>query len=387
MLKITILGSTGSIGRQTLEVIDGLKNIEVESLTTNVNIEIMFNQIKKYKPSIVCVVNEKKGEELKTELKEKGIDVEVIVGVNGLVKVATLDKITLVVNAVVGNVGLIPTLEGIRNKKNIALANKETLVTAGKIVMEEAKKNKVSIMPIDSEHCAIYQCLEGNKKREVEKIILTASGGAFRDKTIKELEDVTLDEALTHPNWSMGKKITIDSATLVNKGLEVIEAKWLFDIDFKNIEVVIHRQSIIHSMVEYVDGSIIAQLGTSDMRTPIQYCLTYPKRVKNKFKKFNFWENGELTFSKPDTIKFPGLKYAFDALEEGGLMPTVYNSANEKAVELFLSNEIKFLDIYIIILDAMKTYKVRNIQDYKLEDIIEIDNSVKKYVENKWRKK
>lgn len=382
MNYISILGSTGSIGTQTLEVVDSLDNISIIGLSANKNIELLYEQIIKYKPKIVCIMDKQGKLELEKKIKYNKIDLDIVEGVNGLVKVATQKRINLLVNAVVGSIGLIPTLEAIKHKKNIALANKETLVTAGEIVMREAKKNNVAILPIDSEHCAIYQCLQGNERKDVRKIILTASGGSFRDKTKKELNNVTLKDTLQHPNWSMGKKITVDSATLANKGLEVIEAKWLFGIDHSKIEVVVHRQSIVHSMVEYIDGSIIAQLGSADMRVPIQYCLTYPKRVENNFKKHNFFENSNLTFEKPDTDRFPALQYAYNAINIGGIMPTVFNMSNEMAVQLYLEEKIKFLDISRIIKSVMEKYSKKDSITYNIENILRVEEEIKHNIKN-----
>ncbi len=386
MKKISILGSTGSIGTQTLEVIENLKDISVVALTTNTNIDLLLEQVIKFKPKVVCVVNSEKANQFKKIVDKNNLKIDILSGVDGLVQVSILKEINMVVNAVVGNVGLLPTIKAIENKKDVALANKETLVTAGKIVMEKVKENNVKLYPIDSEHSAILQCLQGNQHNKVEKIILTASGGSFRDKSLEELKNVTLKEALNHPNWSMGKKITIDSATLMNKGLEVIEAKWLFDIDINNIEVVIHRQSIIHSMVQYEDGSIIAQMGLPDMKLPIQYAIMYPERVKNDFERFDFFKNNTLTFEEPDTIKFPCLKYAYDSIKLGGIIPTVYNGANEACVDLFLNERIKFNDIHKIIYNAINKFENQNIKNYNLEDILHFDKISREFVYDSYRK-
>ncbi len=386
MKNISILGSTGSIGTQTLEVVEVLKNINVVALTTNTNIELLLQQVIKFSPKVVCIMDNNKAKEFQKIIKNNNIHLEILTGIEGLIAISTLKEVDLVINAVVGNIGLIPTIKAIENKKNVALANKETLVTAGKIVMEKVKEYDVNLYPIDSEHSAILQCLQGNKHSEVEKIILTASGGSCRDKTLEELENVTLEEALNHPIWSMGKKITIDSATLMNKGLEVIEAKWLFDVDAKDIDVVIHRQSIIHSMVQYEDGSIIAQMGLPDMKLPIQYAMTYPDRIKNDFKRFNFFEHNTLTFEKPDIKRFPCLQYAYDSIDLGGIIPTVYNGANEACVELFLNNRIKFNDIHKIIYNAINEFEVRNIKNYNLDDILYFDNMAREFVYKKYEK-
>ncbi len=380
MKKISILGSTGSIGTQTLEVVENLKNIEVIALTTNTNIDLLMQQVVKFTPKLVCVMNEQKAREFEDLAKKNNLNIEVLTGLEGLITVATLSEVNLVINSVVGNIGLVPTLKAIEHKKDVALANKETLVTAGKIVMKQVKENGLNLYPIDSEHSAILQCLQGNSHNKIEKIILTASGGSFRDKTLEELENVTLEEALNHPNWSMGKKITIDSATLMNKGLEIIEAKWLFDVDVDDIDVVIHRQSIIHSMVQYEDGSIIAQMGEPDMKLPIQYAIMYPDRVKNNFKRFNFFENNTLTFEKPDTKRFPCLQYAYDSLKEGGIIPTIYNSSNEACVDLFLNGRIKFNDIHKIIYNAIDNYTNSNVKDFNIDDILHYDKLAREFV-------
>jgi 1-deoxy-D-xylulose-5-phosphate reductoisomerase len=366
--KISILGSTGSIGIQTIDVAKNL-NIEVVGLTANSNIDLLEKQAKELNPKIVSIGDINLEDELKNRLS--GYSIKVVSGIEGLNMVASIDETDTVVTSIVGIAGLIPTLEAIRSKKNIALANKETLVTAGSLVMEEARKNNVNIFPIDSEHSAIYQCLLGNKKKDINRIILTASGGPFRGKTIKDLEKVNVESALKHPNWSMGNKITIDSATLMNKGLEVIEAKWLFDVDVDLIDVVIHPQSMIHSMVEYKDGSIIAQMGTPDMRIPIQYSLTYPDRFENNFPKLDLLKMKDLTFEKPDRKVFPSLDIAISAVKIGGTMPVVMNAANEEAVSLFLREKIEFIDIPKIISNVMDRHEVK--KNPIISDIIECD--------------
>lgn len=376
--NIVILGSTGSIGTQALEVVDNLKNINIIGLSTNTNIGLLEEQIRKYKPIYVCVMDIEKANLLKENIKDT--NTEVFIGKDGLIKLSTLDSVDTILNSLVGNIGLLPTIYGIRAKKDIALANKETLVSAGEFVMKEAKKHNVNIYPIDSEHSAIFQCLQGNKYDEIEKIILTASGGPFREHT--NLENVTLQEALNHPNWSMGKKITIDSATLMNKGLEVIEAKWLFNVDIDKIDVIIHPQSIIHSMVEYKDSAIMAQLGTPDMKVPIQYALAYPKRIKNNFEKLDLLKYNNLTFKKPNYELFPCLKYAFDAINIGGIMPCVLNASNEIAVEYFLNEKIEFNDIPKIVYKTMEYYKNKNKLDYSLEDVLQSDKFGRDYAKN-----
>ena len=365
MKAISILGSTGSIGTQTLDVVRNLGNIEVKALSTNKNIDLLEKQIEEFHPKKVAVMDDEKAYELK---KRIGSKIEVLKGLEGLCEIAEMDETDTVVTSVVGVIGLIPTFKAIQKKKNIALANKETLVTAGKIIMEEAKKNNVSIYPVDSEHSAIFQCLQGNAHNKISRIILTASGGPFRGKSLKELEMVTVEETLKHPNWEMGAKITIDSATMMNKGLEVIEAKWLFDVELNQIEVLVHPQSIIHSMVEFEDGSIMAQMGEPDMRLPIQYALTYPKRITNNWPRINFRQRNMLSFEEVDLSVFKCLQLAYDALKIGGTMPAVLNAANEVAVDKFLKKEINFLDIPRIIQDVMDKHEL--VENPSLSDIV-----------------
>lgn len=378
---ISILGSTGSIGTQTLDVVKKNKDMLVYGLTTNSNIELLEEQIDIFKPQKVAVMDKDKAIELANRLKNNGLNIEVLNGIDGLIEIATLPEVDTVVTSVVGMIGLIPTLKAIESGKNIALANKETLVTAGEIVMDAANKKGVTILPVDSEHSAIFQCLQGNKKESVEKIILTASGGPFRSKPKDYLNNVTVEEALAHPNWDMGKKISIDSATMMNKGLEVIEAKWLFDLDIKQIDVIVHPQSIIHSMVEFKDASIMAQLGQPDMRGPIQYALTYPDRYESDIKRLDFTKCQDLTFEKADYEKFPCLQYAFDAIKIGGTMPAVLNAANEVAVEAFLNRKILFTDIGEIIHDTMKNHICIN--EPTLEQILESDSWAREYSRKK----
>lgn len=366
--NISILGSTGSVGVQTLQVARNLK-LEVLGLTAYNNIDQLEKQAREFRPKMVAVVDEDSADQLRIRIRD--LDIEVYSGVEGLKKVASIEEVDMVVVAVVGIAGLIPTLEAIKNGKDVALANKEVLVTAGHIVMPLAERNNTKILPVDSEHSAIFQSVMGNNSKQISKIILTASGGPFRGKDISELRYVTAAEALKHPNWSMGKKITIDSATLMNKGLEVIEARWFFDVGMDQIQVLIHPQSIIHSMVEYVDGSIISQLGPTDMRIPIQFALTYPERESNNFSRLDFFTCGKLTFEEPDYETFPCLGLAFEALRIGGTMPAVLNAANEVAVSLFLDGEISFLDIPRIIQKVMKKHTVNT--SPSLNDIIEVD--------------
>lgn len=375
MRKISILGSTGSIGTQTMEVVENLEDIKVMAITGNSNIDLLEKQARKFRPELVAVMDEKNAIILQDRLAD--MNIRVVSGMDGLVEAATYKDVDTVVTSVVGNIGLKPTFEAIRAGKNIALANKETLVSAGQLVTDLAKKHHIYIYPVDSEHSAIFQSLQGNGENKIQRILLTASGGPFRGKKREELENVTAADALAHPNWSMGKKITIDSATLMNKGLEVMEAKWLFDVDVDQIEVLIHPQSIVHSAVEYEDGAIIAQLGEPDMRVPIQYALTYPKRVKNPFPRIDFAQRSNLTFDKPDMDTFKCLSLAYRALKTGGTLPAVLNGANEVAVARFLKGEISFLQIPALIEQTMDAYTVK--YEYTLEDLLEADAWAKAY--------
>ena len=367
MKKIAILGSTGSIGTQTLDVVrEHSDELQVVALAAGSNKERLKEQIKEFHPKLVSLSDEKKAQELKEELA--GEQVEVVCGMEGLIEVAGADSADVVVTAVVGMMGILPTMEAIKNGKDIALANKETLVTAGHLIIPMAKEYGVSILPVDSEHSAIFQSLQGEPKAALDKILLTASGGPFRGKSAEFLETVTLEDALNHPNWSMGPKITIDSSTMVNKGLEVMEAKWLFGVDYSQIEVVIQPQSIIHSMVQYVDGAIIAQLGTPDMRVPIEYALFYPERRSLSGDRLDFSKLSQITFEKPDYKVFRGLSLAIEAGKTGGTMPTVFNAANERAVAKFLKGEIKYTDIVRSIEKCMDAHKVSAHPD--LEEIL-----------------
>ena len=369
MLNITILGSTGSIGKQTLDIIRNKKDIfKVSALTSNSNIELLCEQVKEFKPELTVIADKSKYKDLKNFLA--GEETTILCGEEGLIHAATYEETDLVISAIVGIAGLLPTYAAIKKGKKLALANKETLVTAGNIIMKEAVEKNVKIIPVDSEHSAIFQCIE-KEENEISKIILTASGGPFREKTIDELTRVTIADALKHPNWSMGKKITIDSATMMNKGLEVIEAKWLFDMPRERIEVCIHPQSIIHSMVEYIDGSVIAQLGLPDMRLPIQYAMTYPNRKKTDFEKLKLSEIKELSFYEPDFKKFPCLGLAYDALEYGDSACVVLNAANEIAVKSFLQGLIKFNDIYKLIYSIMEKHNIEAVKT--IEDVLLID--------------
>jgi 1-deoxy-D-xylulose-5-phosphate reductoisomerase len=354
--KISILGSTGSVGVQSVEVARNL-GLEVLGLTSYTNINLLEKQAREFKPKVVAVKDESLAFELGKRLE--GLDIEVCFGTDGITKVATLDDVDTVVASIVGSAGLLPTLEAIRKGKRIALANKETLVMAGSIVMSEAARCNAEIIPVDSEHSAIFQCLMGNDEKRISKIILTASGGPFRGRSKKELMNVTLAEALNHPNWKMGSKITIDSATLMNKGLEVIEAKWLFGVSLEHIQVVVHPQSVVHSAVEYIDGSLIAQLGSTDMRLPIHFAFTYPDRASSSVAKLNLFETGALTFDTPDLETFSCLRLAFDAAGVGGTMPAVLNAANEVAVNLFLNERIGYLDIPRLVEGVMEKHTVK----------------------------
>ena len=384
MKKISILGVTGSIGTQTLDVVRNSDDIEIVGISAKSSTKKMKEIIKEFKPKYVAMMKKECAEELEKFCNENSIKTEVYSGMEGLIKISTLDEIDMVVTSVVGMIGLVPTMEAIKAKKDIALANKETLVVAGELVMKAAEENGAKILPVDSEHSAIYQSLRGNDLSTLKKIILTASGGPFRGKKEEELKDITLEQALNHPNWSMGKKITIDSATLMNKGLEVIEAHWLFNCNYDNIQVVVHPQSIIHSMVEYKDGAIIAELGSADMRLPIQYALNYTERKKEVAKSIDFYEISKLTFEKPDMDTFKCIKIAYEVGKKGGLLPTVLNGANEVAVQLFLDRKIKFLEIAEIIEKTIKEFQDECKKELNLDNIIALDKKVRDYVINKY---
>lgn len=381
MRHISILGSTGSIGVQALQVINELNSdFKVIGLSAKSNVDLIERQIYQFKPEIVALEDKNSAEVLKKRIKS--IPVEILSGEDGIIKVATVPQTNIVLSAMVGIAGLVPTIEAIKSGKDVALANKEVLVTSGSIVTKTAKEMGVKILPVDGEHCAIFQCLDGCRNHNsIKRLILTASGGPFRDKTNKELSEVSLEKALNHPTWKMGKKITIDSATLMNKGLEVIEARWLFDIDASKIDVIIHPQSIVHSLVEFVDGSILAQLAITDMRLPIQFALTYPKRMPSALPKLDLAKIGQLTFQEVDMDKFPCLKYAYEAIKLGGTMPTVLSGADEVAVEAFLNGKIRFLDISGIIKKTMNVYKDSSFSDSEpsLEAIISADRWARDY--------
>ena len=385
MKKLSILGVTGSIGLQTLDVIrQSEEKIELIGVTANSSVEKMKEIIEEFKPKYIGMMNEECAKEIMDFIKDRKIEYVVYSGLDGLIKIATLDEIDMVVTSVVGMIGLKPTMAAIEAKKDIALANKETLVVAGEIVMKAAKENGVKILPVDSEHSAIYQSLRGNDIKTLKKIILTASGGPFRGKKTEDLLNTTVEEALNHPNWSMGRKITIDSASLMNKGLEVIEAHWLFDCPYDNIQVLVHPQSIIHSMVEYNDASIIAQIGSPDMRLPIQYAINYAERKEEIAKSIDFYEISKLTFEKPDMDTFKCLRLAFEAGKKGGLMPTILNGANEVVVQLFLDRKIKFLDIADIIEETMIKFEEESQKELTLDNVIELDKKVREYLINRW---
>ena len=380
MMKISILGSTGSIGTQTLEVVDEQRDIEVVAMSCGSNLKLLEKQIRKYHPKLVSVWKEEDAKSLRTSIAD--LDVDILYGMDGLIAVATYEEAETVVTAIVGMLGIQPTIAAIKAHKKIALANKETLVTAGHIIMPLAEEYHVPILPVDSEHSAIFQSLQGNANNKISKILLTASGGPFRGKTREELLNIQVEDALKHPNWEMGRKITIDSSTLVNKGLEVIEAKWLFGVDLDQIQVVVHPQSIIHSAVEYEDGAVIAQLGTADMRLPIQYALYYPKRRSLSGKRLDLFELANISFEKPDMDTFRGLAFAFDAMKQGGNIPTIFNAANEKAVALFLDRKIKYLEILDIIEAAMKECKY--VDAPTVEQILETEQEVYDYIGSRW---
>ncbi|MBS5956829.1 1-deoxy-D-xylulose-5-phosphate reductoisomerase [Lacrimispora xylanolytica] len=380
MKKIAILGSTGSIGTQTLEVVENQGDMEVTALAAGNNIRLLEEQIRKFMPKLVCVWNEEKAKELAVLVGD--LPVRVVSGMEGLIEVATEPSADIVVTAVVGMIGIRPTIAAMEAGKDIALANKETLVTAGHIIMPLAKKCGVNILPVDSEHSAIFQCLNGENKKTIHKVLLTASGGPFRGKTREELKAVQVEDALKHPNWSMGRKITIDSSTMVNKGLEVMEAKWLFDVSMDQVEVVVQPKSIIHSMVEFEDGAVMAQLGTPDMKLPIQYALYYPERRFLPGERLDFWSLKEIVFEKPDMVNFPGLSLAYQAGRRGGTLPTVFNAANERAVEKFLNREISYLSITDMIEGAMNGHTVK--ENPTVEEILEAENAAYEYIESRW---
>ncbi|MBQ8085949.1 MAG: 1-deoxy-D-xylulose-5-phosphate reductoisomerase [Lachnospiraceae bacterium] len=383
MKNVAILGSTGSIGTQTIDVLRANPDdFSLVAISAGSNIGMLEEQIREFHPKLCAVWDEDKAKELSKAISDVTPTCKIVSSMDGLIELASIPESDILITAVVGMIGITPTIAAIKAGKDIGLANKETLVTAGHIIISLAKEMGVSILPVDSEHSAIFQCLNGERENNIDKILLTASGGPFRGKTRDELADVTLEMALKHPNWSMGRKITIDSATMVNKGLEVIEAKWLFGVTPSQIEVVVQPQSIIHSMVQFDDGAVIAQLGTPDMRLPIQYALYYPKRVFLKGDRLDFSTLSEITFSKPDMDTFLGLKYAYKAIEIGGSMPTVLNAANEYAVARFLNKEIKFLEIYEMIDYCMSCHK--NIDSPTVDQILDTEQWVYETIKSKW---
>lgn len=380
MKKIAILGSTGSIGTQTLDVVREHGDIKVSALAAGNNIELLEKQIREFGPGLAAVWSEEKAKQLRENVRD--LEVRIVYGMEGLKEVAVCAETEILVTAIVGMIGILPTIEAIRARKDIALANKETLVTAGHIIMPLAKEYGVSILPVDSEHSAIFQSLQGSRHEEVRKILLTASGGPFRGRTKEQLENIRVEDALKHPNWEMGKKITIDSSTMVNKGLEVIEAKWLFDVPVDAVEVVVQPQSIIHSMVEYTDGAVIAQLGTPDMKLPIQYALYYPQRRHLSGERLDFSALSSLTFEKPDMETFYGLRLAYEAGRTGGSLPTVFNAANELAVAMFLDRKIGYLQIPQIIQASMEAHRL--IKNPAVEQILETEQETYEFIRSRW---
>ena len=376
--RIGVLGSTGSIGTQTLEIVRNNKDLQVTALAAGTSVTLMEQQIREFLPQLAVMWTEEAARDLKERVAD--LPVKVLCGMDGLLTLAAMEDMDILVTAIVGMIGIRPTIAAISAGKTIALANKETLVTAGHIIMPLAAEKKVPILPVDSEHSAIFQSMNGENRKCVSKILLTASGGPFRGKKREELADITVEDALKHPNWSMGRKITVDSSTLVNKGLEVIEAKWLFNVEPENIQVVVQPQSVIHSMVEYEDGGIMAQLGTPDMKLPIQYALFYPDRRPLPGKRLDFYEMKSITFEKPDTDTFLGLPLAYRAIHAGGSMPTVFNAANERAVALFLDKKIRFLTIYDLIQGAMENHKV--VENPSVEQILEAEAEAHAFVES-----
>ena len=379
MKKIGILGSTGSIGTQTLEIVRSNPDLQVIALAAGSNVSLMEQQVREFHPMLAVMGSEEAATDLKNRIADT--DTRVSAGMEGMLELAILPQMEVLVTAIVGMIGIRPTIAAIKAGKTIALANKETLVTAGHIIMPLAKEKGVSILPVDSEHSAIFQSMHGENRERVSKILLTASGGPFRGKKTEELQNSTVEDALKHPNWSMGRKITVDSATLVNKGLEVMEAKWLFDVEPEQIQVVVHPQSIIHSMVEYVDGGIMAQLGMPDMKLPIQYALFYPDRRPMDGRRVDFFALKSISFEEPDIKTFRGLQLAYDAIAAGGSMPTVFNAANEKAVGLFLDKKIRFLAIYDLIQGAMEQHKV--IANPTVDEILEAEAQAHAYISGK----
>ena len=380
MKKIAILGSTGSIGTQTLDVVRANDDLEIVGLSAGNNIDKLEEQIREFHPRLAAVWNEDAARDLAVRVQD--LDVKIVSSMDGLLELARMEEADILVTAIVGMIGIRPTMEAIRAGKDIALANKETLVTAGHLIMPLARKMNVQILPVDSEHSAVFQAIHGEKKEQIHKLLITASGGPFRGRKTAELRKVTLEDTLKHPNWVMGQKITVDSATLVNKGLEVMEARWLFDVDLDHIQVVVQPQSIIHSMVEFEDGAVIAQLGTPDMRLPIQYALCYPDRRYLAGDRLDFRTLKQITFEEPDMETFKGLPMAIEAARKGGSMPTVFNAANELAVKKFLQRKIEFLDIYDIIGQSMERHTL--VREPDLDQILEIEKETYQWIESRW---
>ncbi len=380
MRKIAILGSTGSIGTQTLDVVRANGDLQVTGISAGKNIQKMEEQVREFHPRLATVWSEEAAKELAVKIADTST--KVVSGMDGLLELASMQESEILVTAIVGMIGVRPTIEAVRAGKDIALANKETLVTAGHLIMPMAEKYHVRILPVDSEHSAVFQALNGEDRKRIHNLWITASGGPFRGRKTEELRNVTVEDTLKHPNWVMGRKITVDSATLVNKGLEVMEAKWLFGVELDQIQVIVQPQSVIHSMVEFEDGAVIAQLGTPDMRLPIQYALYYPNRRYLDGERLNFAKLGTLTFEEPDTETFLGLPMAVQALRIGGSMPTVFNAANEKAVAKFLGGEIGFLDIYDIIGQSMENHRV--VKSPSLEEILETEQETYQWIESRW---
>lgn len=380
MRTISVLGSTGSIGTQTLDIVREHGDIRIGAISAGKNIDLLERQIREFKPRLAAVWEEKKAKELKERVADT--DTRVTAGMEGLLEAAVLPEAELLVTAIVGMIGIRPTMAALEAGKDIALANKETLVTAGHLIMPLAAERGARILPVDSEHSAVFQCLHGESGKEVSRLLITASGGPFRGRTTEELKDVTVEDALKHPNWSMGRKITIDSATLVNKGLEVMEARWLFGVELDQIQVLVQPKSVIHSMVEFQDGAVLAQLGTPDMHLPIQYALYYPHRLPLPGERLDFAALAAVTFEKPDTETFRGLPLALGAARAGGTMPTVFNAANERAVAKFLERKIRFLDIYEIIEGAMEQHRKTEHPD--LEEILEAEADTYEWIESRW---
>ena len=380
MRRIAVLGSTGSIGTQTLEVVENHPDMEITALAAGSNIRLLEEQIRRFRPKLAAVWSEERAEELKARVAD--LDVRVEAGMDGLIAVATEASAQVVVTAVVGMIGIRPTIAAIQAGKDIALANKETLVTAGHLIIPMVRERGVRLLPVDSEHSAIFQCLNGEHGNRIHKILLTASGGPFRGKTREEMKNIQVEDALKHPNWSMGQKITIDSSTMVNKGLEVMEARWLFGVEMDQVQVVVQPQSIIHSMVEFEDGAVMAQLGTPDMKLPIQYALCWPERRPMGGGRLDFWKLAEIRFEKPDFDNFPGLSLAYEAGRTGGSLPTVFNAANERAVSMFLNRKIGYLTITDIIESAMRRHTV--IPNPSVEQILEAERDTYDYIESRW---